>query len=190
MPPESADVPLSAADSEALVAELAEDAPAEAEKPKKKRGIKAFIGRIKPHSLSDVFGLISDGGASLSPALRCLLRHLHLRHVKLYLAVASGDPADTALNYGRICAAAFNLLGALQCLLDIETDEFRILADFYNEKMTLRTSLELRCSPAALLLTVLLLGGRFLWRTWRRFRREDREEALREKETAPLTAAE
>ena len=167
------------------------DQPASsAEKPKKKRGIKAFIERLKPHSLSDIFGLIGDGKASLSPSLRFLLRHLHFRHVKLYLAVASEEPDKTALNYGRISAAAYRLLGALQCVLDIEADEFRILADFYGTKTTFRASLELRCSPAALLMTALILGGKFLWRSWRRFRREDKEAALREKETAPLPVTE
>jgi hypothetical protein len=186
--PESADLPASSDSS--MIADIAESAPEAPEKPKKKRGIKAFIARIKPHSVSDVFGLIKDGGAALSPSLRFLTRHLHFRHVKLYLAVGSDDPANTAQLYGKICAAVYNLLGAMLCWVDLEADEFRILADFFNPAITFRISLELRCSPAALLLTVLMLGGRFLWRTWRRFRREDKEAARREKETAPLPAAE
>ena len=184
--PESADLPDSSGE---LIADLAESAPEAPEKPKKKRGIKAFIARIKPHSVSDVFGLIRDGDAALSPSLRFLTRHLHFRHVKLYLAVGSDDPANTAQLYGKICAAVYNLLGAMMCWVDLEADEFRILADFFNPSVTFRISLELRCSPAALILTVLILGVRFLWRTWRRFRREDKEAALREKETAPLPDA-
>lgn len=159
----------------------AEDAGTE--KPKKR----GFIHRLKPQSLPEWMGLIKDVLGLLSPALRFLTKHLHFRHIKLYLAVASDDPANTALLYGKICAAAYNLLGALQCWVDIETDEFRILADFYNDKITFRAAAELRVSPMAALLLVLIFGIKFLWRTLCRFRREDREAALKARETAPLT---
>ena len=159
------------------------------EKPKKKGRIRRFFERMKPHSLSDVMGLVKDGGASLSASMRFLLRHFHFRKVKLYLAVASDDAYKTSQLYGKICTGAFNLLGQLQCLLDLQVKEFRILADFFNEKTTFRGSLELRVSPAAALLTALILGCKFLVRTIRRFRREDKEAKRREKESAPLPAA-
>ena len=157
--------------------------------PKKKKKKPGFFKRLKPHSLHDVLGLVKDGLASLSPAVRFLLRHFHFRHVRVRASIASDDPAKTATLYGKICAAAFNLLAQLQRLLDFQTDEFRILADFCGEKSDYSGSLELRVSPAAAILTVLILGCKFLWRTFRRFRREDKEEKLREKESAPMPAA-
>ena len=156
-----------------------EDKP---EKPKKR----GFIKRLKPQSVSEAVGLAKDACAALSPALKFLTRHLHFRHMKLCLTVASDDPANTATLYGKICAAAYNLLAQLQCWVDIETDEFRILADFYHEKLTFRASGELRVSPMAAILLVLILGIRFLWRTLLRFRREDREAKRKAQETAPL----
>ena len=39
-----------------------------------------------------------------------------------------------------------------------------------------------------LILLVLILGIKFLWRTFLRFRREDKEAKLRAQETAPLPA--
>ena len=160
----------------------------EPEKPKKKRGIRAFIHRVIPHSLSDVLGLVRDGFASLSPALRFLAKHLHFRHIKLYAAVGTDDAAKTAKLYGTITASAYNLIGQLQCLFDFQADECRILADFFNDKITFRASGELRVSPLAAILLALILGGKFLIRTVKRFRREDKEAKLREKETAPLSA--
>lgn len=161
----------------------------ETDDPKKKPKKKGFFKRLKPSSLHDVLGLIKDGFASLTPAVKFLLHHFHFRHVKVYAAIASDDPANTATLYGKICAAAFNLLAQLQRLFDFQTDEFRILADFYGEKSDYRGSLELRVSPAAAILTALILGCKFLWRSFRRFRREDKEEKRREKESAPLPAA-
>ena len=154
------------------------------EKPKKR----GFIRWIKPDSLKGWLRLAKDGLGALPPALRFLTKHLHFRHVKLYLAVASDDPANTATLYGKICAAAYNLLAALQCWVDIETDEFRILADFYNESITFRAALELRVSPAAAILMVLILGIRFLINSIRTYRAERKDEKLREKETAPAEA--
>lgn len=164
-------------------AETADEPEQESDKPKKR----GFIERIKPHSLSDVIGLIDDGCGALSPSLRALMRHLHFRHVKLWVSVGAEDPADAALLYGRICAAAFPLLGTLQSLLDFQTDEFRILADFYGDKLDFRASFELRLSPMAAIFAVLILGSKFLWRTLCRFRREDKEEKRRLKESAPIS---
>ena len=178
--PEQSDA---AAAAESLEDEADGSTDENTEKPKER----GFFRRLKPQSVPEAIGLGKDALASLSPAMRFLTRHFHFRHVKLYLAVGSDDPANTATLYGKICAGAYPLLGALQCWFDIEADEFRILADFYNDSITFRGSLELRVSPAALLLTVLTLGIRFLWRSWFRFRREDREEKLKERETAPQT---
>lgn len=172
-------------------AKPAEDPVGETEQPEKKpRGIRGFIERVKPHSLSDVLGLVQDGFAALTPALKFLTKHIHFRHIKLYLAIGTDDPANTATLYGKICAAAYNLLGAMQCWFDVEADEFRILADFYNEKVTFRGALELRISPMAALVLVLILGVKFLWRTICRFRREDREAKRRAEESAPLPETE
>ena len=161
--------------------------PEENPKPaKKKRGIRGFIERLKPHSLQDILGLAKDGCAALSPSLQFLTRHLHFRHIRLYAAVASDDPANTAQLYGKICAAVYNLIGQLQCWVDFEADEVRILADFFGSKSDFRASGELRVSPAAAIVLVLILGGKFLWRTVCRFRREDKEAKRYEKESAPL----
>ena len=161
----------------------------EPEPEKKPRGIRGFIERLKPHSVSDVLGLAEDGFAALTPALRFLTKHIHFRHIKLYLAIGTDDPANTATLYGKICAAAYNLLGAMQCWFDVEADEFRILADFYNEKITFCGSAELRISPMAAIVLALIFGCKFLRRTICRFRREDKEAKLREKESAPLPQA-
>ena len=165
----------------------AEESPEQTEEqPKKKK--RGFIARIKPQSVPEWIALGRDALASLFPALRFLGKHLHFRHVKLYLSVASDDPAKTAQNYGRICAAFFPLQGQLESIFDIQADELRILSDFSGSKTDFRAALELRVSPAALLLLVLILGVRFLWRVICRFRREDREEKRRVREQTPLPA--
>ena len=144
------------------------------EKPKKR----GFIRWIKPDSVTRIalFKKIDGAGRGAVYAQPG------------YTMVVPEDPANTATLYGKICAAAYNLLAALQCWVDIETDEFRILADFYNESITFRAALELRVSPAAAILMVLILGIRFLINSIRTYRAERKDEKLREKETAPAEA--
>lgn len=163
-----------------------QNTPQPAQKSEKKPEKRGFIERLKPQSVSEAVGLAGDICASLSPALSSLTKHIHLRHVKIYAAIGSEDAAETATLYGKICIAAYNLLGQLQCWLDIDTEEFRILADFYNDSITFRGSLELRVSPAAAILIALILGSKFLGRTILRFHREDKEEKRRLRESAPI----
>ncbi len=165
--------------------EKAEKKPEEGgESPKKKN----FFQRLKPEGLSDILGLVSDGGTALSPGLKFLFRHLHFRHVNLWMAVGSDDAAKTAQLYGTISTAVFNLLAAAQCALDIQTDSCRILADFFGDKIAFRVSLELRCSAAGLVGTVLVLGVKFLLHAWKRFRAQDREAKREERESRPVPA--
>lgn len=154
------------------------------EKPKKQ----SYFRWLRPHSLGSILGLVEDGCAALTPGVRSLTKHLRFRHVKLRLTVASDDPAKTAKQYGAICAAFYNLHAQLSCIFDIEADELRILSDFSSEKMDFSAALELRCSPAALILVVLIIGIKFLARSYPRYRREIKEKKLIEQETAPLPA--
>lgn len=150
------------------------------EKPKRK----GFFARLVPHSLSDFLGLAEDILTALSPSLKFLLRHFHFRNVKLYLAVGSDEPAKTAKLYGMFSAAVYHLLGALQSCMDFAVEECRILADFFGEKLQFRAEMELRCSPAALLLTVLILGVKFLWKSCLRLHEKNQEEKRRAREQA------
>jgi hypothetical protein len=166
----------------------AAEANGQTEQPKKKKKLLGFIDHLIPHSVPDVLKMIPDIFGALTPAMRFLTRHLHFRHVKIYAAIATDDAAKTAQLYGRINAAAFPLLGMMQCWFDFQADEFRILADFYNDSLTFRGALELRVSPLVLILLVLILGCKFVWKRFRRYRSEIKEAKRREKETAPIPA--
>lgn len=170
---------------------LQEDSAAEADEqsaqPKKKK-LFGFIDFLLPHSVPDLLKMIPDLFSALTPAMRFLTRHLHFRHVKIYAAIGTDDAAKTAQLYGRINAAAFPLLGMMQCWFDFQADEFRILADFYNDSVTFRGALELRVSPLVLILLVLILGIKFLCRRIRRYRSIAKEQKRREKESAPVPA--
>ena len=161
--------------------------PAEEAKPEKPKKMNYFRW-LKPHSLSDIMGLVEDGCAALSPGVRSLTKHLRFRHVNLRLNVGTDDPMKTAKTYGMICGAFFNLHAQLASVFDIEADSLRILADFENEKFDFSGSMEIRVSPAALILIALVVGFKFLFRSYPRYRREKKEAKLIEQETSPIPA--
>ena len=160
--------------------------PEKPQKPKKPKK-KSYLKRLIPHGLHEYWETAKDALSALSPAMRFLTRHLHFRHVKIRAVIAADDPAKTAMLYGSICSAAYPLLGQLQCWFDFQADEIRILSDFCGGKSDFEGSLELRVSPLAALAFIVVLGVKFLWRAFARFRREDKDAARYAEETAPLT---
>lgn len=183
-PSETATLPTeSAATEEVAVDQQPKDtAEASSEKP-------SLLERVKPQSLSEWLELINDALASLSPPMRFLFRHLYLRKLYVSMTVASGDAAKTAILYGAISGLVFQLLGQLQCLINVKAEAIRIRADFFNERSTAECSGELCVSPMTALGLAFGLAIPFLWRTWQRVRRQEKLREQEKQESAPLSAA-
>lgn len=162
-----------------------EASPDAENQPKKK----SLIDRVKPSNLSEALELVNDALASLSPPMRFLFRHLYLRRLNVAMTIGSGDAAKTAILYGAVSGAVFQLLGQLQCLISVKAEAVRIRADFFNEYSTAQCSGELRISPMTALGLGFGIAIPFLWRTLLRLRRQDKLQKLEEKESAPLPAA-
>ncbi len=158
-----------------------QDSDAE-EKPVKK----GFLQRLKPSNLSEALALVEDILASASPSMRFLFRHFYIRHLNISLTIGTQDAAKTAILYGAVSGTVFRLVGYLQSLLSVKADALRVRADFLSGYSTVECSLTLRVAPATVLGTGISLAFRFLFRTLKRFRREDRELKRMEKESAPL----
>ena len=147
---------------------------------------KGFLQRLKPSNLSEALSLLEDILASASPSLRFLFRHFYIRHLNLSITIGTQDAAKTAILYGAVSGAVFRLVGYLQSLLSVKADALRVRADFLSGYSTAECSLTLRVAPATVFGTGIGLASRFLFRTLRRFHRENREQKRMEKESAPL----
>lgn len=143
-----------------------------AEKPPKKN----FFQKIKPTNLSEGKAFIGDIFASISPPLRLLTRHMHFSKINLSVDVAAGDAAKTAIMYGAVSGAAFWLLGQMQSLFDVTAEQYGVRADFLGEKTRFSVSGEYHSSGITLLCVLLGAGVRFLWRSFLRIRRQEREQ--------------
>ena len=87
-------------------------------KLKKKYG---FIGSVKL-----LFGFLKD----LLVHIKRLLRHIKFKDIRLNLVVAENDAAETALQYGRVCAAAYPVLSFLDNLANVEYKIIDLSGDF------------------------------------------------------------
>lgn len=150
------------------------------EKPEKK----SFFQKIKPTNLSEGKAFVGDILASISPPLRLLTRHMHFSKIKLSVDVAAGDAAKTAIMYGAVSGAAFWLLGEMQALFDVTAEQYGVRADFLGEKTRFSVSGEYHSSGITLLCVLLGAGVRFLWRSFWRIRRQEREQKAQTKKQA------
>ena len=63
-----------------------------------------------------------------------IVKRLKFRKFKLDLKVATPDAAQTAIHYGKICAAVYPVLSLLQTNADFKPSEINVSADFENQK--------------------------------------------------------
>lgn len=161
-----------------------------AQKPDEKTEKKGFFKKILPSNLSEGVDFVGDILSSLSPPLRLLAKHLHFVNLRVTVDVASEDAAKTAITYGAVSGGAFFLLGQLQSVFDIRAEQFGIRADFFGDKLRFSASGELNTTPFSLLCVALGIGGRFLWKSFWRVRRQDKEKAATTKKSSKSAKAE
>ena len=87
--------------------------------------------------------------------LRRTARGISLRPLKLYLLVASADPADTAQLYGKLHGTFNAVLPQLHRILRIKEQDIRLYPDFCEERMDCIADIGIRTSPGRLLAIVL-----------------------------------
>ncbi len=61
---------------------------------------------------------------------------------KLDLTVATNDAAKTAIQYGKICAAAYPVLSLLQTIIKFKPEQVNISANFDKNKFEFKTSIK------------------------------------------------
>ncbi|MDD4851461.1 MAG: hypothetical protein PHO10_12295 [Gemmiger sp.] len=67
-----------------------------------------------------------------------VLRHIHMRHLRVYWPVTGADAADTALWYGKLLGLCNSVWVVATNKLDIRADDLRIEPDFTGESLEKR----------------------------------------------------
>lgn len=117
---------------------------------KSKRGKKDNTSVKKDNFIKSTYkqkgllGTIKYFSAILQIVLKKLWRvvkRLKFRKFKLDLSVATSDAAETAIQYGKICASVYPVLALLQTSADFKPDEINISADFEKNKSEFAVSI-------------------------------------------------
>ena len=87
-----------------------------------------------------LFGFLKD----LFPHIKGLLRHIKFKRICLNIVIAEGDAAQTAISYGKVCAAAYPSLAFFNSLYGLEYKKINISSDFNSGNSKIEASLNIR----------------------------------------------
>lgn len=98
----------------------------------------------------------------LGRALKRTGRCIHIRPLKLYVLAASGNPASTAMLYGRMEAALAAGFPILERALRLKDADVRLYVDFTQRQMDFIADVGVSLRPWSLVWMALRAGGSFL----------------------------
>ena len=109
---------------------------------------------LRTYKQKGLLGTISYFSELLSLIFKRLLRllkHIKFRRFKLNITVATADAANTAIQYGKICAAVYPVVALLEANTDLKTKEINVSADFDKKKSEFKTSISIKTKVIYLL---------------------------------------
>lgn len=115
-----------------------------AERPKKPN---PFQRIVEEKGFLEAVGQMCEIAKEVMARLRQLLRHARIYPLRLEIAAAGEDAAETALTYGGICAAVYPMLGTLYTLAHVRRFEADIHPDFDGGKSYVRLLAKFRLRP-------------------------------------------
>ena len=127
-----------------------------AEKPKKPKKPRAKI------NMDQVLYALEKLPPILGRALKRTGRCIHIRPLKLYVLVAGGDPASTAMLYGKMEAALAAGFPVLERVLGIKDADVRLYVDFTERQMDFIADVGVSLRPWSLVWMALRAGGSLL----------------------------
>ena len=97
-------------------------------------------------------------------ALGRTARRIRVSPLKIHLLIALGDPADTAVLYGKLHGVFNAILPALHCAVRIDEQDIQLFPDFTQEEMDCIADIGFRIRPMDILMVAIMaLGGIVRW---------------------------
>lgn len=142
--------------------DTAEEQPAAA-KAKKKPG-KPSEKNKPPINLEQILYSVDTLPKILLNAVRRIGKRIRIEPLKLHLLIATSDPADTAVLYGKIEGALAAGLPLLHRAVRIREQDIQLFPDFCEEHMDCIADAGIRIRPLDVLaVAVCALGGIIKW---------------------------
>lgn len=127
------------------------------EPKKKKKKDNMFVRFYRNRGVSGVVQLLKDAAAALGGMFARIGKAFLIEELYIALTVGGGDSADTAIKYGKTCAAAFPAMGLITTKMRIKKYSIDVSPDFIygNNEAKLHTQLSVR--PIRLINAVVIL---------------------------------
>lgn len=93
-----------------------------------------FVKTYKQKGLLGTVSYFSDILVIVLKKLWWIVKRFKFRKFKLDLTVATADAADTAIQYGKVCAAIYPVISLLQTITDFKLQQINIGTDFDKTK--------------------------------------------------------
>lgn len=131
--------------------------------PKKKKD-NMFVRFYRNQGVSGVVQLLKDAAAALGGMFRRIGRAFLFEELYVSLTVGSGDSADTAVKYGKVCAAAFPAMGFIVSNMRVKKYNIEITPDFIRGSNSARMHVKAAVIPLRLINAVIIVAFRLLFK--------------------------
>ena len=113
-------------------------------------------------SLLDKFNAVKKYIPAGKKAFRKLLKLIRFYDLRLELTVGNDDPYKAGLNFGRINAVAYSVLGLLCCLFSVKIEHTEIKCDFEKKVTEFYAKTAIYVRPSAVLALAAYVGIYYL----------------------------
>ncbi len=122
-----------------------------------------FAKFYKNQGFDGVIELINNAAKDLGKMFSSFKKHIVLRELYLWMTISSGDAAQTALDYGRICQKVFPALSFICTNLTVKKYDVEIEPDFIGLKNKAQFAFSVSIRPIFIINAVLILALRLVF---------------------------
>lgn len=131
------------------------------ESTEKKENI--FIKFYKNQGFNGVIELINNAAKDLGKMLSSFKKHIVLRELYLWMTISSGDAAQTALDYGKVCQKVFPSLAFICSNLTVKKYDVEVEPDFIGVKNNAQFVFSVSVRPIFIVNAVIMLALRLIF---------------------------
>ncbi len=131
--------------------------------PKKKKD-NMFVRFYKNQGFSGVVQLLSDAAAAVGGMFRRIGRAFLFDELFVSLTVGTGDSAQTAVKYGKVCSAAFPAMGLIVSNMRVKKYNIEVTPDFISGSNSARFHIKAGVIPVRLINAIIIVAFQLLFK--------------------------
>lgn len=122
-----------------------------------------FVRFYNNQGFDGVVELINNAAKDLGKMFSSFKKHIVLRELYLWMTISSGDAAQTALDYGRICQKVFPALSFICTNLTVKKYDVEIEPDYLGLKNKAQFAFSVSIRPIFFINAVIVLALRLVF---------------------------